>query len=220
MSHFIWRPPPPLAVYCMIIAQHMLCDWMCTLTEHKLTIPGLSPGGQCSTDLTNRAPILFTHNTITGCTFRYLLLLTMEKWLVQICQKQNDNKTIWKIRQQKKCHGYSIEMKIYIYIYIFKVNAGWLQLTESSDLQHPPWDKDPRYGCHDSGVTATTEQGRRARMSRTCSGNSAKQIPRLIPLSSANNQPIVRSSRSLFKFKLLKKKKRIEEFKLHKLLIY
>ncbi|XP_053496272.1 tectonic-3-like isoform X1 [Ictalurus furcatus] len=37
-----------------------------------LTIPGLSPGGQCSTDLTNRAPILFTHNTITGCTFRLM----------------------------------------------------------------------------------------------------------------------------------------------------
>ncbi|KAK2866096.1 hypothetical protein Q7C36_002152 [Tachysurus vachellii] len=35
-----------------------------------LTMPGLSPGGNCSPDLTNRAPILFTHNTITGCTFR------------------------------------------------------------------------------------------------------------------------------------------------------
>ncbi|KAB5555216.1 hypothetical protein PHYPO_G00030930 [Pangasianodon hypophthalmus] len=38
-----------------------------------LTMPGLSLGGECSTDLTNRAPILFTHNTITGCTFRSML---------------------------------------------------------------------------------------------------------------------------------------------------
>ncbi|KAI5102935.1 tectonic-1, partial [Silurus meridionalis] len=33
-----------------------------------LTIPGLSVGGEC--DLTNQAPVLFTHNTFTGCTFR------------------------------------------------------------------------------------------------------------------------------------------------------
>ncbi|KAK3528963.1 hypothetical protein QTP70_014147 [Hemibagrus guttatus] len=35
-----------------------------------LTMPGLSLRGECSPDLTNRTPILFTHNTITGCTFR------------------------------------------------------------------------------------------------------------------------------------------------------
>ncbi|XP_036429148.1 tectonic-3-like isoform X2 [Colossoma macropomum] len=35
-----------------------------------LTVQGLSVGGDCSTDLFNRAPILFTHNAITGCTFR------------------------------------------------------------------------------------------------------------------------------------------------------
>ncbi|XP_066522476.1 tectonic-3-like isoform X2 [Hoplias malabaricus] len=35
-----------------------------------LTVQGLSVGGDCSTDDFNRAPILFTHNTITGCTFR------------------------------------------------------------------------------------------------------------------------------------------------------
>ncbi|XP_053367437.1 tectonic-3-like [Clarias gariepinus] len=38
-----------------------------------LTMPGLSLGGECSTDLANRAPILFTHNTLTGCTFRSVL---------------------------------------------------------------------------------------------------------------------------------------------------
>ncbi|KAI4903539.1 hypothetical protein NFI96_005770 [Prochilodus magdalenae] len=32
--------------------------------------PGLSEGGDCSTDIFNRAAILFTHNAITGCTFR------------------------------------------------------------------------------------------------------------------------------------------------------
>ncbi|KAG9267273.1 tectonic-3 isoform X1 [Astyanax mexicanus] len=35
-----------------------------------LTVQGLSMGGDCSTDLFNRAPILFTYNSITGCTFR------------------------------------------------------------------------------------------------------------------------------------------------------
>ncbi|KAM8729188.1 tectonic-3-like [Acanthopagrus schlegelii] len=31
---------------------------------------GVSPSGECSSDTSRRAPILFTHNTITGCTFR------------------------------------------------------------------------------------------------------------------------------------------------------
>ncbi|XP_072523424.1 tectonic-3-like isoform X2 [Salminus brasiliensis] len=35
-----------------------------------LTVQGLSVGGDCSADLFNRAPVLFTHNAITGCTFR------------------------------------------------------------------------------------------------------------------------------------------------------
>ncbi|KAF5892117.1 tectonic-3 isoform X1 [Clarias magur] len=35
-----------------------------------LMMPGLSPGGECVTDPANRAAILFTHNTLTGCTFR------------------------------------------------------------------------------------------------------------------------------------------------------
>ncbi|XP_041672449.1 tectonic-3-like [Cheilinus undulatus] len=34
-----------------------------------LTTLGLSQGGECSSDPTRRAPILFTHNSITGCTF-------------------------------------------------------------------------------------------------------------------------------------------------------
>ncbi|XP_034563762.1 tectonic-3-like [Notolabrus celidotus] len=34
-----------------------------------LTTLGLSQGGECSSDPNRRAPILFTHNTITGCTF-------------------------------------------------------------------------------------------------------------------------------------------------------
>ncbi|XP_017537853.2 tectonic-3 isoform X2 [Pygocentrus nattereri] len=35
-----------------------------------LTVQGLSVGGDCATDLFNRASILFNHNTITGCSFR------------------------------------------------------------------------------------------------------------------------------------------------------
>uniref|UniRef100_A0A671YFZ6 Tectonic-1-3 domain-containing protein n=1 Tax=Sparus aurata TaxID=8175 RepID=A0A671YFZ6_SPAAU len=31
---------------------------------------GVSQSGECSSDTSRRAPILFTHNTITGCTFR------------------------------------------------------------------------------------------------------------------------------------------------------
>ncbi|KAI4883921.1 hypothetical protein NFI96_008396 [Prochilodus magdalenae] len=42
----------------------------CSLTLCKLTVQGLSEGGDCSTDIFNRAAILFTHNAITGCTFR------------------------------------------------------------------------------------------------------------------------------------------------------
>ncbi|XP_066522477.1 tectonic-3-like isoform X3 [Hoplias malabaricus] len=42
----------------------------CLNVVSKLTVQGLSVGGDCSTDDFNRAPILFTHNTITGCTFR------------------------------------------------------------------------------------------------------------------------------------------------------
>ncbi|XP_060795360.1 tectonic-3-like isoform X2 [Neoarius graeffei] len=38
-----------------------------------LTMPGLSLGGECSIDLTNRTPILLMHNSITGCTFRSML---------------------------------------------------------------------------------------------------------------------------------------------------
>ncbi|XP_028990659.1 tectonic-3-like [Betta splendens] len=34
-----------------------------------LTTLGVSQGGQCSTDPSRRAPILFAHNTFTGCTF-------------------------------------------------------------------------------------------------------------------------------------------------------
>lgn len=34
-----------------------------------LTSLVVSQGGDCSSDLSTRAPILFTHNTITGCTF-------------------------------------------------------------------------------------------------------------------------------------------------------
>nr|XP_020494866.1 tectonic-3 [Labrus bergylta] len=37
-----------------------------------LTTMGVSQGGECSSDLNRQAPILFTHNTITGCTFRSL----------------------------------------------------------------------------------------------------------------------------------------------------
>lgn len=35
-----------------------------------LTVQGLSMEGDCSTDLFSRAPILFTYNSITGCSFR------------------------------------------------------------------------------------------------------------------------------------------------------
>ncbi|XP_076857077.1 tectonic-3-like isoform X2 [Brachyhypopomus gauderio] len=35
-----------------------------------LTVQGLSEGGQCSVDPLNRSPVLFKHNSITGCTFR------------------------------------------------------------------------------------------------------------------------------------------------------
>ncbi|XP_028287800.1 tectonic-3-like isoform X2 [Parambassis ranga] len=34
-----------------------------------LTTLGVSQGGECSFDPSRRAPILFTHNTLTGCTF-------------------------------------------------------------------------------------------------------------------------------------------------------
>ncbi|XP_029569382.1 tectonic-3 [Salmo trutta] len=34
-----------------------------------LTLLGVSLGGECSINPSNRMPILFTHNTITGCTF-------------------------------------------------------------------------------------------------------------------------------------------------------
>lgn len=34
-----------------------------------LTVLGVSQGGECSSDLSRRASILFTYNTITGCTF-------------------------------------------------------------------------------------------------------------------------------------------------------
>ncbi|XP_026171773.1 tectonic-3-like isoform X2 [Mastacembelus armatus] len=34
-----------------------------------LTTVGVSPSGECSSDPSRRAPILFTHNTITGCAF-------------------------------------------------------------------------------------------------------------------------------------------------------
>ncbi|KAM6964334.1 tectonic-3-like [Tautogolabrus adspersus] len=37
-----------------------------------LTTMGVSQGGECSSDPDRRAPILFTHNTITGCTFSSL----------------------------------------------------------------------------------------------------------------------------------------------------
>ncbi|XP_018542791.1 tectonic-3 isoform X2 [Lates calcarifer] len=35
-----------------------------------VTTQSVSPSGECSSDPSRRAPILFTHNTITGCTFR------------------------------------------------------------------------------------------------------------------------------------------------------
>ncbi|XP_062299235.1 tectonic-3-like [Scomber scombrus] len=38
-------------------------------TMKPLTTLGVSQGGECSSDPSARAPILFTHNTVTGCTF-------------------------------------------------------------------------------------------------------------------------------------------------------
>lgn len=79
-----------MAVCCVRNALYVLCDRLYTLTEYKLTIPGLSLGGECSLDQTNRAPILFTHNTITGCTFRYVLLLIILKKRQHLyCLKDN-----------------------------------------------------------------------------------------------------------------------------------
>ncbi|XP_047232419.1 tectonic-3-like isoform X3 [Girardinichthys multiradiatus] len=37
--------------------------------HHPLTSLGVSEGGACSSDPRTRSPVLFTHNTITGCTF-------------------------------------------------------------------------------------------------------------------------------------------------------
>lgn len=37
--------------------------------EETLTVMGVSQAGECSSDLDLRTPILFTHNTITGCNF-------------------------------------------------------------------------------------------------------------------------------------------------------
>ncbi|XP_067101570.1 tectonic-3-like [Osmerus mordax] len=56
------RPPVGLPVGSPVIGQF-------GEAVQTLTVQGVSPGGGCSSDPALRTPILFTHNTFTGCFF-------------------------------------------------------------------------------------------------------------------------------------------------------
>ncbi|XP_077061952.1 tectonic-3-like isoform X1 [Siphateles boraxobius] len=49
----------------------LLVGWFGEKSQ-PLTVLGLSEDGGCSADLSNRTPVLFRQNTVTGCTFRPL----------------------------------------------------------------------------------------------------------------------------------------------------
>lgn len=57
-----------------------------SLTPCQVTSLGLSAAGECSSDLSRRMPILFTHNTISGCKFTWanFICLLFRLWSNQV----------------------------------------------------------------------------------------------------------------------------------------
>ncbi len=51
-----------------------------SLTVSKLSTLGVSQSGECSSDPSSRAPIRFTHNTITGCMFRWVYTISFSSF--------------------------------------------------------------------------------------------------------------------------------------------
>ncbi|KAK1794409.1 hypothetical protein P4O66_011289, partial [Electrophorus voltai] len=62
-------PSPPRSPLVGLTVGTPVIGWFGEVAQ-PLTVQGLSVGGECSVDPLNRSPILFKHNSITGCTFR------------------------------------------------------------------------------------------------------------------------------------------------------